>query len=414
MKRIAVFQYGWGVQGYTRDLIDDLARRGYLVTFFVDKASLNSGLIDLNTLSSPNIEVVELLGPIQPPSGLLKRLATRLHREMHRKLGSVHLLIHWWDFAIVLEWARRCRSETVAFIGIEKLGLIFAGAVGQSVDVPYIYYSLELFLGTPDDNWFFRATLRFEAHYHRQARATIIQDNDRADVLLTHNGVARQPLILIPIGLPTQTPRRSSEYWHKKFSLSSDHRVFLYFGLLSLSYRQLDKLVDAWRHCPKQFVLVLHGNGNPANILAYCQSQTLSKVFVSTDLVSEAQIPDLISSCEAGLCVYGGPTINDRLTAFSSQKVALNLREGIPIISSDNQSYQRLFGDFQCGRAMAGYSDLSETAQWVVANREELRREARRAFDSIYANEVSFPKLHRFLDALHSTADSGAENISAA
>jgi hypothetical protein len=88
------------------------------------------------------------------------------------------------------------------------------------------------------------------------------------------------------------------------------------------------------------------------------------------------------------------------LTAFSSQKIALYFREGVPIISSDNESYQKLYRDFKCGRSIFSYDDVVEAAHDIIKHHEVYAEEARRAFDTDYANEISMPRLGRFLSEL--------------
>lgn len=400
LTRIAVFQYGWMVQSYTRDLIENLAREGYLVTFFVDKKSLNSGLINLATLDIPNVEIIELSGPVNTPDGLFLRVWSRFSRLIQFRLHSIYFVINKCDYETVLGWVEVNKSEIKAFIGIEKLGLIIAGKIGQFKKIPCIYYSLELFLSDRDWGWLYRAKLHLEAKYHKKASATIIQDDLRANALFAHNGVILQERILIPVGLQTLPLSEPSWYWHEKYLLPTSHKIFLYFGDLTMSLRGLDRLVRAWKFCPKEYVLILHGNGDSASLKAYCDKEGMSNVIVSTQVVPENQIPNLIESSDVGLCIYGNDLINDRLTAFSSQKIALNLRSGVPIITSDNESYRRLFDQFPCGEAILTYSSISEVAVRVIENHSKFSRNARLAFSSIYANEVNFPKIYKYLASI--------------
>ena len=248
--RIAVFLYGYTVHSHSRDLILYLANEGYFVTVFVDKKSLRSGLIEVATLDRPNIELIELHGNNPWPARFLPRLAARLFGELQIRLGGIGFLFDRRDLYSVKRWLRANSSETLALIGVEKLGLIMAGWAGRYASIPFVYHSLELFLSGPADHWLARARLTQEADFHRHAAATIIQDELRASVLFNHNEVVDQPLILMPVGAPNVPPRGRNRLWHRMFSLPEDHKVFLYFGDLTSSWRALDKLVHSWRRLP--------------------------------------------------------------------------------------------------------------------------------------------------------------------
>jgi hypothetical protein len=399
-KRIVIIQYGWTVQSYTRDIVIDLSDDGYIVTFFVDTNSLHGGLVDVSTFKRPGVEVVELNGPMHSQGRLLKRAVTRLRREALARLGSVLWFIDFADYAKITSWFSAQRPEVTALIGIEKQGFIFAGAVGSRYNIPYIYHSLELFFRDRNYGWHYQARLKHERQYHKHAAATIVQDNLRADALFAHNGIRDQKRILMPVGLPSVPPMCSTRYWHARFGLSDRQKVLLYFGDLTCSIRPHDKLLEAWSLCPPEYALVFHGNGDATRLLALCAEHRLLNVFVSTTLVPEKQIRDLIVSSDIGLCLYDNGCINERLTAFSSQKIALFLRDGIPVISNDNESYRKLFEEFMCGRSLASYQDIPAAVDVILKNHRAFTQEAKRAFETIYCNDVSFPKLHQFLASL--------------
>ncbi|MBT3069772.1 hypothetical protein KKP04_02680 [Rhodomicrobium sp. Az07] len=317
-KRVVVIQYRWCIQSYTRDLIYYLSDHGYLVTLFIDKASLEHGVINSEKLRNSNVDIIELCDQSSQNVTLWDRLKSRAKREVLARLSNPLSLLDGSDFEFVSLWMQTHRDETIAIIGIEKLGLIFAGAIADKYSVPYIYYSLELYFRELSDASIFQQQVAFECMYHKGAIATLIQDEFRGEALFKHNIVSSQPKIFIPIGVPTLPKAESSSYWHRKFDLPEDSRIFLYFGTLALRPRCLDALIDAWAGCPAAYVLVLHGVGDPAEIREFCEQRRLRNVFVSADVVPEEQIRELVASADVGICIYKNTTVNERLTAFSS------------------------------------------------------------------------------------------------
>lgn len=399
-KRIVIIQYHWGVQSYTRDLIRYLADQGYFVTFFIDKELLRKGVINTDTLRTPNVEVIEL-SEICPPAALLwTRIKAKAKREVLARLNNPLWLIDRADLDKVTRWVTAHKAKIVSIIGIEKRGFIFSGVVGRKFGIPYIYYSLELYFADWSKHWLHQRQLDLERKYHQSAAATIVQDDLRGAALYAHNQIGAQPKIFIPVGVTSLPKMPSTYYWHRKFELPEGSKIFLYFGDLTMWLRGLDNLVDAWASCPQEYVLVLHGTGDTREINAFCKQRQLPHVFISTELAPEGQIRELVSSAEVGLCIYKNTDPNNRLTAFSSQKIALYLREAVPIISADNESYRKLYQKFKCGLSISSYEEVGAAARNILADYTSFKTEARRAFDSIYDNEISFPKLIRFLNNL--------------
>jgi hypothetical protein len=122
---VVIIQYDWCVQGYTRDLTHYLANEGYSVTFFVDKTSMQYGLIDTDTFQKRNIDMIELSERKAGATALWQRAKNRGRRELLIHLNNPLWLFEHDDFEQVAEWVRAHKHEVLCLIGIEKLGLIF-------------------------------------------------------------------------------------------------------------------------------------------------------------------------------------------------------------------------------------------------------------------------------------------------
>ena len=76
---------------------------------------------------------------------------------------------------------------------------------------------------------------------------------------------------------------------------------------------------------------------------------------ISTDFVAEDKIDLLIRSSDIGLCWYSSHDDNNKHTAFSSEKIALFLRNGIPILTNFSETYAELYTKFNCGAGEIHY-----------------------------------------------------------
>jgi glycosyltransferase involved in cell wall biosynthesis len=390
--RLAIVQYGWPLQSCTRDFVLGLAHYGYKVDFFLDKPSTDLNLINLATVNHPNLSL-KLLPGWQQRRGLFQRWS----RRVGNALGAIDPIIPRGDYRTVFEHLAASRDDYVALVGIEKIGFVFSGLIGQRLGLRYVYYSLELYFHEPD----YRSILQLEKQCHRNAAATIVQDSLRATALLQNNGALDQPVVYLPVSVGPAEPPRETKYWHKRFDLTQDARIVLYFGMLSAD-RRLPQLISAWRQCPSEYILILHGYGYgyEHELAKYCRELNVRNVFISTELVPEAELPNLISSADLGYCVYDNDNINDRLTAFSSQKVALFMRAGVPIITAHNESYCRLFDSSPCGVAVPNLESLPDAIHLIMAKHEYYGNGALAAYAKHFSFETNFHNIVSHLNAM--------------
>lgn len=391
MKCIAVIQYKFPLQSYTRDLVLAFAHHGYTVEFFIDHKSMHSGFIDLSTLVHPRIHVNILRGNIScNRTSFGHRIDKRLLREWRFIIKSPYWAVSRDDRNTILRSLSINVSETIAIIGIEKSGLLLAGEVGPRLGTPVIYYSLELFFRDTDAIRLLRHSRILEKKYHRRSSATIIQDPLRGAELCKRHQLSNPKVIYFPISVTNTSRVAASTYWHDKFGLRPEQRVILYFGNLGPRSRNLTQLIQGWQFCSPENVLVLHGEGDVEAIEELCHNTRNANAFVSTSLVAERMIPVLIASADIGLCLYENADINERLTAFSSQKVALYLREGVPLLSSANESYDKLYSLFRCGEPVEDPQDLVGPLAMIFNHYERYSSAARNAFDTLFSFEHNF------------------------
>ena len=233
-------------------------------------------------------------------------------------------------------------------IGVEKLGLLWAGVIAQRVQAPLIYDSLELYtdefqrVERPRSVAFRRLRLA-ERRSHRKAVATIVQDPERARVLLADNGVplSQATVFHVPVSVVGPVYSGTSRFLHNMLDLPTTQHIVLSFGQIHAERSALD-LARAAQDFPDDWTLVMHGWG-PAAIMERVRAlDTRGKVRLSLDLVSSDMIPALIASADVGLSLYASRTSNDRLTAFASEKMAFYMQCGVPFVAFDYPGYTDL------------------------------------------------------------------------
>lgn len=387
--RIAIFQYDLPVTSYTKNLIIYLAKAGYNVDFFITYYSTRLNYVDIRELNNKNIKsYIQGDHPLKAMH-IIYSISRKFRILISRTITDPKFIKN------TKKVIKKNLSEYLCFIGIEKHGLICAGKISEETNIPFIYYSLELYI---DDNPSYHSTRKIrknEIFYHQNAKATIIQDKHRAEVLFKYNNISNSDSILFPISVNGSLIQGKKFYFHNKFDIPSDAKIALYFGWIT-EKRYCSSLAEISEKLGENY-LVFHGIGEEKYLNTLRNNQN---VIVSTDFVSEKETLDIISSAHIGIALYDNKFSNDRLTAFSSEKIALYMQAGLPIISFRNESYEELFENFKCGEMIETLEEFPEAFQRILQNYELYREECFKAFYRYYNFDENIKPVVKYIDGL--------------
>lgn len=381
--RIAVIQFGIPIQSYTRDLVNALRARGSELAL-VTRPEDWPGFIDADSLKAP-VHLIE----------------TKRHRRLLRDARSSVVRALGIPASISpvhshLE-ARRFLDVSPPFdllIGIEKSGLEIAARFARTHGTPFVYYSLELYLDDHPDHREFGWKRRSEIESHRRAAGTIIQDRSRWNALKKANGPLEENAFFLPVGVPAEGADPAV-----RPGPSAGPRTVLCLGLIR-ERRFADELLRVAPAMPESTRLLLHGPISASYARSLAERHLPDNVSISSKIMSEAALKALVSDAAIGLALYRRDYANDRLTAFSSQKIAMYLRAGVPIITFKSESYEELFARFSCGEMIDDFEELPAAVGKILERRAEYSRAAREAFAAIYDVEQYWEPLAEFLSAI--------------
>jgi glycosyltransferase involved in cell wall biosynthesis len=408
-KWIGVFQADWPIQKHTLYLLNGLAEEGYHVDLFCFKTLFIH--LPKEYCKSDSIHVHDLF-PHEAFNQLYKSLPAKVKRHFRRLASGLQekflLFAKNYERFIPKEVVENVfrivqGKYYVAFIGIEKLGLVWASQVAKNLQKPYLYYSLELYtsqhpLAKRNDFW--RRLKVAETYSCKQSVAIIIQDEKRAELLLKDNQLKSHPIIYLPISLPGEPCcLKKSNYLREKFLLSDDKVLLLQFGKVTRYGEELIKLAQTF---PDNYVLVLHDGliGNLWNyeelIVRFKELDYNHKVIFSLEDLNDEQTLELVASADAGLVLYTDRYDNDRLTIFSSEKIALYLKCGLPIIGFRYPGYDLLEAT-KSGVLIDAIEEIPDAVRGVIDESIEYRKNAQKLFVEKYKFEKNFQELAHFL-----------------
>ena len=403
-RRIAIFQLDWPLQSHTANAAIMLADAGYAVDLFLFNAL---PYVTLDALKQrETIHVYDLAGNMLPRvehrQTLPRRVAAGVRRRFRTFLTARQ--VYWlWPGSRKSLVPRTVFSETMAIIGrkqyscligIEKKGLIWAGQVADRLRPPLVYYNLELYtkkyiedspvkyLGGP---FYFRRLREAEAHYHRRASATIVQTPERARVLSEDTGadLSEATTFYVPVSLPGPANCTRATLLHDRLGLPQDQLIVLYIGVIA-GGRYAVELTRAAQHFSDDWTLVMHGPSEPSAVQEIRELDSNNKVALSLEMVDFERIGEVVASAAVGVALYRPRPLNDRLTAFASEKMALYMRHGVPFVSFDYEEYRDLAQRCRCGEVVSEVDELPSAVATILASHREYRANAAAAFDAHY------------------------------
>lgn len=397
MNIIAIFQYKRPLQIHTKNIIIALSNAGFAVDLFFHgspDAYLTFGeLLSIKNFRIHNISI----------SCLSRKLFT-LYQEFQSFFFAKREIIH----PSAIKFVKKRLKCFCLFIGIEKMGLIWAGEISNRfLKTPIINYSLEIY----DDNHPFFIGMRSfpfirkaELFYARRMNGLIIQDTFRAAEYKKYNGIENKEscgTFFLPVSIQGSKIERKGTYWHNKYQLESYRKIVLIFGIIRESRQSISIASECSKLGPK-FITVFHGPLELpiSDISQYCKDN----VYINNELVPENRISELISSSDVGIVLYSNANNNDRLTAFSSEKIARFMQCGIPIISYDNMNYRKLMKEFRCGELIETLSEIPLSLTRIFSDYKSYQLNCYKAFDKYYQFQTHEQSLIEFMEnVVHDT-----------
>jgi hypothetical protein len=284
------------------------------------------------------------------------------------------------------------KDSYVALIGVEKGGLGVAGAVARQTGAPLTYYSLELL--PRDHPWVRRDVLlkrltRIEELYHRRCALTIVQDEHRAQALLACNRVSSPMRVAyLPVSLSGSPNHEPSHWLQDELGLAADKVVILSYGIILKIRRSID-LAKVAQSFPDSWRLVFHGFGSTEIIDEIRGVDLLQRVRISQRLVPASQREMIVRSAHIGLAIYSGHDLNDTFTGRSSEKIAIYLKCGLPVISFRHRSYEHIEAE-RAGVLVESIEEIPAAVEEILRHYDFYVENAYRCFRRYYCFETNF------------------------
>jgi glycosyltransferase involved in cell wall biosynthesis len=333
--------------------------------------------------------------------GIRELLPLPLRRVLRQWVDDMHFILERLQF---IRFGLRClkKHHYACLIGVDTEGLISATAVGLLKKVSVLYWSLEITFLNDFSDWKTRMLKRLERVCHRKALLTIIQDQERAQSLMTENGV-NSKVAVVPNGPLGPRPQLLSDHFQRKFDLPSSQRIILHTGMINPAVLSLElaRAASAW---PDTWTLVLHERvkREPSHpYLKQVQKAGGDRVRLSLDPVPYDELDSLISSGHIGIVVYDnnlGP--NFSLMTAASGKLGHYLRCGLPIVCIDLPGLSETMSKYRCGLIVEDLQDVGQAIETIFRHYDSYEANAVKCYEEVYEFGVHFRQVLHVIQTL--------------
>jgi len=253
---------------------------------------------------------------------------------------------------------RHWRRPYACIIAVDPHGLAQSQILQEWFSVPLVYFSLELLLSHEVVSEQDRKLKSLEVRLSRESDFVIALGEERADWLVSDNGIDASRIICVP-NAPLGAPRRQrSTFIGDKYGLSSECRIIIQAGTLT-AWSGIFPLLQSSREWPDHWKLVVHARSSVDDKSAFVQALRYicgaDRLLLSGNPLPDDEYRELIRSADVGVAFYLPQTENTydqdnlRYLGLSSGKTAYYLQAGVPILVNETDSLKKLVSEYRCG-----------------------------------------------------------------
>lgn len=290
----------------------------------------------------------------------------------------------------------------------DEYSLLWAEWIRQKCekDIKIVYHCLELywehFCMPSQKKWrHSREYVLFEKAQKilHKTNIIIIQDEKRWEVLCQYTGLNRNAeKVLLPVSIKDYKGKKKYSL-HDRLGINRKKKIIFYPTLIAKK-RGCMELIQMSEGLKSSFITVIHG---------FCAIQGFSdklrkhadqfKVIISNTTFGYQELIDMHQEVWCVFLYYGETDNNDKYIANSSNKLAMSLQAGKPIITIGNQMLNELCEEYKCGIGLMEWSETEflKAIEDIDKKYDVYSENARRCYEEKYDIELYKKTLHDVL-----------------
>jgi hypothetical protein len=214
-----------------------------------------------------------------------------------------------------------------------------------------------------------------ERSAHQRCRWTIALSQERADFVRQDNQLGADHRIFVVPNAPSGAARRlKSRYYQDALGLSDGTRVLLHAG--SLWWSAANELIESSPTWTRDWTVIFQGR-----FIAPRDWHDTPAVRLSEQVLPATLLDYAASSATIGLALYDASRENNRMMGTASGKVALYMKNALPVIATDQSGLDWLERE-QCGVLVSSVHDIPSAADRIWADYDAYVGNVKRYFDA--------------------------------
>jgi hypothetical protein len=286
------------------------------------------------------------------------------------------------------------RPKYRAIVAVPQWGLYYCARAAKLAGVPIGCISDELKSDDEAASGDARRWRARERQAHQQCRWTVALSVERADFVRRENRLPdSHPVFVVPNASSGPAVRHSSTYFRDRLALGADARILLHAG--SLWWSRAKELAAVANHWPDDWTVVFQTRLR----LGENGFHDSGRVRFAREVLPAALLDYAVSSASIGLALYDDSSVNNRLMGTASGKVALYLKNGLPVIVTRAGGFDWVERE-GCGACVADVREIPAAAERIWANYAETAARATAFYDRSLDFSTHFPAVAEFMASL--------------
>jgi len=263
-----------------------------------------------------------------------------------------------------------------------------------------IYYSLEIYPIAEKQSTDKLDLLKASANKSQFIQKLIIQSSEREEIFKHDCRLSAQvPVFYLPVTYKGKASTHKTSHLRNIFDIKADTSVVLFIGGIFPPYRNLEMALAF--ASVKNATLVFHGAFNPyyvEEIETELRKQNIKNVVFTKQFFEDInQTETLVRSADIGLAWYWGETANERTTGFSSGKISMYMKCGIPTIACRYPSFVHSIEKTGCGICLPSLEQINDSISLILSNYSDYSQNSSNEFERMYRFENYESDLLKFI-----------------
>jgi len=276
---------------------------------------------------------------------------------------------------------------------IEKFGLFLSFLNGIK---PRLYVSLEtnyIFHSETLTEFFLNIFEKIYLIFYRPP--VMCTSSSRLNILTYNNKIKLKNTLIVPVCGTQLKITEKNAYIRSKYNIDEKKIIVLIAG--TMGHSLVDEIVSNINMWPSEFVLFLHSSNGVYTDFILDASLNSKSIILSDELFTiEDAESKIYNSADISIIMYPDNSINYKLTAFSSGKLAASTKCGLPVLVPDFKEYRDLILDYKFGLT-TNIFNIPTNLQLLNNSYSFFSSESKKAYQNIYNFENYKESIDNFL-----------------